>query len=191
MTRAEWLSPHLGLSRILFKSLKTHRFRGCDACFREANGYHRGREPFFNAQNFALLDEKDKESICQLPLSQPTFFMTILMIWTFTEPLQQHVGLYASYSYIYMCVCVFMNIFHIHNYIYIYILATLFKAFFKLTSGCGRHPQGGRPLGCSDSPFQTARVAQIRVVRTTPTIPTMKDSLDQAVESLVTGRLMA
>lgn len=49
-----------------------------------ANGYHRGREPYFNPKNFALLSEEDKESVCQIPLSQPTFFMTLLMIWTFT-----------------------------------------------------------------------------------------------------------
>lgn len=46
MTPAEWLSPPLG-SRIL--PAKRRSF--------EANGYHRGREPFFNAKNFELLDE--------------------------------------------------------------------------------------------------------------------------------------
>lgn len=49
-----------------------------------ANGFHRGREPYFNPKNFALLTEEDKESVCQISLSQPTFFMTLLMIWTFT-----------------------------------------------------------------------------------------------------------
>jgi len=51
---------------------------------RTANGFHRGREPYFDPQNFEKLDEEDKEQVCQIPLSQPTFFMTLLTIWTFT-----------------------------------------------------------------------------------------------------------
>ncbi|CAJ1334435.1 unnamed protein product [Effrenium voratum] len=51
---------------------------------RTANGFHRGRDPYFNPKNFELLDEEQKEQVCQIPLSQPTFFMTLLTIWTFT-----------------------------------------------------------------------------------------------------------
>jgi len=46
------------------------------------NGFHRGVASFFNKSNFATLDDDLKDNVCQMPLSQPTFFVGILLIWT-------------------------------------------------------------------------------------------------------------
>lgn len=47
------------------------------------NGYKRGIAQYYDPQNFAKLSEEEKDEACRVPLSQPTFFMTILLIWTF------------------------------------------------------------------------------------------------------------
>lgn len=47
-----------------------------------ANGYHRGRDGFFNLSAFNTLDDDTKDNACQMPLSQPSFFIGILLIWT-------------------------------------------------------------------------------------------------------------
>lgn len=47
-----------------------------------ANGYHRGRDGLFNISQFASLDDDTKDNACQMPLSQPSFFIGILLIWT-------------------------------------------------------------------------------------------------------------
>jgi len=46
------------------------------------NGYHRGVASLFNISNFATLSDDLKDSACQMPLSQPSFFIGILLIWT-------------------------------------------------------------------------------------------------------------
>jgi hypothetical protein len=46
------------------------------------NGYHRGVAGHFNIANFATLDDDLKDSTCQMPLSQPTFFVGVILIWT-------------------------------------------------------------------------------------------------------------
>jgi len=46
------------------------------------NGYHRGVDGYFNASRFASFDDASKDSVCQMPLSQPTFFVGILLVWT-------------------------------------------------------------------------------------------------------------
>lgn len=49
-----------------------------------ANGFPRGYDGYFNASNFALLDERDKNMVCRVPLSQPFFLFGVLFIWTLT-----------------------------------------------------------------------------------------------------------
>jgi hypothetical protein len=47
------------------------------------NGYTRGiDESHFKKGNFETLDDDLKDSACQMPLSQPVFFIGILLIWT-------------------------------------------------------------------------------------------------------------
>lgn len=46
-----------------------------------ANGYHRGKDGNFDISRFATLDDDLKDSACQMPLSQPTFFIAILLVW--------------------------------------------------------------------------------------------------------------
>jgi len=48
------------------------------------NGLSRGIPGFFNASNFYALTDQEKEDVCQLPLTQPLFCITILYIWTLT-----------------------------------------------------------------------------------------------------------
>jgi len=47
------------------------------------NGYHRGVPGHMDISRFATLDPAVKDSACQIPLSQPTFFIGVLLIWTF------------------------------------------------------------------------------------------------------------
>lgn len=51
---------------------------------RTTNGYYRGRGEFFDADNFKLLTGEEKDEVCQIPLSQPTFFTTLISVWSFT-----------------------------------------------------------------------------------------------------------
>lgn len=51
---------------------------------RTSNNYYRGREEFFDADNFRLISADEKKQICQIPLSQPTFFTTLISVWSFT-----------------------------------------------------------------------------------------------------------
>merc|ERR1719433_694165 len=44
----------------------------------------RGIPGFFNESNFHRLSRRDKNDICQVPLSQPLFLRAILFIWTMT-----------------------------------------------------------------------------------------------------------
>jgi len=46
------------------------------------NGYYRGVPGHFNMSMFATLDDDVKDNACQIPLSQPTFFIGVLLIWT-------------------------------------------------------------------------------------------------------------
>jgi len=46
-----------------------------------ANGYHRGKDGFFDVSLFATMPDDDKDNVCQMPLSQPTFFVAILLVW--------------------------------------------------------------------------------------------------------------
>lgn len=46
------------------------------------NGYYRGVPGNFNISQFATLDDDVKDNACQIPLSQPTFFIGVLLIWT-------------------------------------------------------------------------------------------------------------
>lgn len=46
-----------------------------------ANGYHRGKDGHFDITRFSSLDDDTKENACQMPLSQPTFFIAILLVW--------------------------------------------------------------------------------------------------------------
>jgi len=49
-----------------------------------SSGFHRGIMGHFNADRFDdMPDHIDKEAICSTPLSQPYFFICILMIWSF------------------------------------------------------------------------------------------------------------
>merc|ERR1719159_2386336 len=52
------------------------------ALTKTVNGYSRGVDGHFVAANFATLSDDLKDSACQMPLSQPTFFIGILLIWT-------------------------------------------------------------------------------------------------------------
>lgn len=47
-----------------------------------ANGYHRGKPENFKIERFDTLPDDLKEDVCQISLSQPTFFMAILICWT-------------------------------------------------------------------------------------------------------------
>lgn len=46
------------------------------------NGFRRGVIGDFQPDKFATLDPDVKDNACQLPLSQPTFFIGIILIWT-------------------------------------------------------------------------------------------------------------
>lgn len=47
------------------------------------NGYNRGiGEEFFDVSRFSKFSDEDKRAICSIPMSQPYFFMTIVLIWT-------------------------------------------------------------------------------------------------------------
>jgi len=46
------------------------------------NGYHRGVPDKFNIANFDKLDDDLKDAACQMPLSQPAFFVAVILIWT-------------------------------------------------------------------------------------------------------------
>merc|ERR1719160_2304488 len=46
--------------------------------------YYRGMDGHFNPANFQNLDDELTSVICQVPLSQPLFIGTILLIWTLT-----------------------------------------------------------------------------------------------------------
>mmetsp|Transcript_118661 Transcript_118661/g.221788 ORF Transcript_118661/g.221788 Transcript_118661/m.221788 type:complete len:572 (-) Transcript_118661:80-1795(-) len=48
------------------------------------NGYHRGKPENFDITRFDTLDDDLKSDVCQIPLSQPTFFMAVLIVWTLT-----------------------------------------------------------------------------------------------------------
>eukprot|EP00927_Polykrikos_kofoidii_P052290 TRINITY_DN46086_c0_g1_i1.p1 TRINITY_DN46086_c0_g1~~TRINITY_DN46086_c0_g1_i1.p1 ORF type:complete len:424 (+),score=44.96 TRINITY_DN46086_c0_g1_i1:19-1290(+) len=48
------------------------------------NGNHRGVEEYFQPEKFEGLSEGLKGRICNVPLSQPIFFLMVLMIWTLT-----------------------------------------------------------------------------------------------------------
>lgn len=47
-----------------------------------SNGHHRGTEGHFDIANFNHLSDDMKDAACQIPLSQPTFFIAILLTWT-------------------------------------------------------------------------------------------------------------
>mmetsp|Transcript_72347 Transcript_72347/g.200665 ORF Transcript_72347/g.200665 Transcript_72347/m.200665 type:complete len:473 (-) Transcript_72347:92-1510(-) len=49
-----------------------------------ANGKHRGFPRFFQPSNFLTLDSDLKERVCNIPFSQPSFFLAVLYIWTLT-----------------------------------------------------------------------------------------------------------
>jgi hypothetical protein len=46
------------------------------------NGFSRGIDGAFDISRFAKLDDDTKDNACQMPLSQPTFFIGIILIWT-------------------------------------------------------------------------------------------------------------
>merc|ERR1719408_191077 len=46
------------------------------------DGQLRGKSENFNQDLFKTLDPDIKDAICQVPLSQPTFFIGILLVWT-------------------------------------------------------------------------------------------------------------
>lgn len=48
------------------------------------NGFRRGLPQYFQAENFATLDDDTKENACCIPLSRPDFMGLILFIWTLT-----------------------------------------------------------------------------------------------------------
>lgn len=46
-------------------------------------GHRRGVAEFYAPENFAKLTKEEKDETCRVPLSQPTFIMTILLVWSF------------------------------------------------------------------------------------------------------------
>jgi len=46
------------------------------------NGYHRGVDGYFDLKRFETMDDDIKGNVCQLPISQPTFFLCIMLTWT-------------------------------------------------------------------------------------------------------------
>merc|ERR1740130_2493514 len=46
------------------------------------NGFHRGVDGFFDLKRFETLGDDVKDGVCQLPISQPTFFICIMLTWT-------------------------------------------------------------------------------------------------------------
>lgn len=80
--------------KVLVTSVSTHEARDVydkyevhmygnnpDHMVTTVNGYHRGTDGNFDIAHFADLDDSVKESACQMPLSQPTFFIGILLVW--------------------------------------------------------------------------------------------------------------
>lgn len=45
------------------------------------NGYHRGTEGHFDITRFSSLDDETKNDVCQIPLSKPSFFIAVLLVW--------------------------------------------------------------------------------------------------------------
>jgi len=46
------------------------------------NGYHRGVDGYFDIKRFDTMDQDVKDGVCQLPISQPTFFLCIMLTWS-------------------------------------------------------------------------------------------------------------
>jgi len=78
--------------KVLVTSVSTHEARdiydkyevhmyGNKNMVTTVNGYHRGTDGNFDISRFADLDNDVKENACQMPLSQPTFFIGILLVW--------------------------------------------------------------------------------------------------------------
>lgn len=49
-----------------------------------SNAKHRGLPEFFRPEVFDKLPEELKDGVCNIPLSQPRFFMAVLFVWTLT-----------------------------------------------------------------------------------------------------------
>lgn len=47
-------------------------------------GQPRGAHEFFNVDNFESLNDHLKGTICAVPLSQPLFFLVVILLWTLT-----------------------------------------------------------------------------------------------------------
>lgn len=52
--------------------------------FKTVNGFRRGNAEYFEANRFASLTPDVKDLACRVPLSQPTFTMSVLLVWTLT-----------------------------------------------------------------------------------------------------------
>merc|ERR1712194_405921 len=48
------------------------------------NGKHRGIHEFFQPELFGELPESLKSQVCNIPLSQPSFFFVVMFVWTLT-----------------------------------------------------------------------------------------------------------
>merc|ERR1740121_168947 len=48
------------------------------------DGYRRGKEEFFDMRNFASIPDSDKDDLCMIEFSQPSFLMCCLLIWTYS-----------------------------------------------------------------------------------------------------------
>lgn len=46
------------------------------------HGQLRGKPEWFDGSAFTGLSDEEKDAVCQVPLSQPTFFIALLLVWT-------------------------------------------------------------------------------------------------------------
>jgi hypothetical protein len=77
--------PQVKSIRRLYSDYEQHMYTDADGVehtYKSSNGFLRGRNGFFNPDQFDSFDSKSQ--ICMLPMSQPKFIFCILWIWLVT-----------------------------------------------------------------------------------------------------------
>lgn len=70
-------------ARSTYETYEVHMYGDAkDKMTKLDDGQLRGKPEFWNQNNFDSLDAAVKDAMCQVPLSQPSFFISILLVWT-------------------------------------------------------------------------------------------------------------
>mmetsp|Transcript_47811 Transcript_47811/g.107591 ORF Transcript_47811/g.107591 Transcript_47811/m.107591 type:complete len:379 (+) Transcript_47811:120-1256(+) len=78
-------APAVHAARNTYDKYEFHMYGSSEKhTFLTVNGKHRGLKEYFDPTLFDTLDPDLKEVACNIPLSQPRYFGTILLIWTLT-----------------------------------------------------------------------------------------------------------